>query len=128
MNFTQNGRPAKKLNQQNMERRMTPIDHARLDISHELPHTPGPGEKWQESIVLLFQDVNQRTGGFIRVGYHPNTAKASCTFGIVSPGIWYTRRNDDATMRPGDRFEDGYKAEDFLTITFAGDTSRWQGE
>jgi hypothetical protein len=111
-----------------MDSPMTLTEQARLELSDELPHEPGPDALWQESVVLLFQDVDQDIGGYIRVSHHPNISKAGCTLGIVAPGPWYSRRTDTAVMNPGDRSRTGYAAEDFLTVTFDEDTSRWRAE
>jgi hypothetical protein len=107
---------------------MATTEAALLDPIHELPHEPGPEDLWQESVVLLFQDPRHRVGGFVRLGHHPNLGTAACTFGVVTPGPWYTRRCKDVSMRPGDRSSAGFAADGFMTAEFQADTNRWRAK
>jgi hypothetical protein len=40
--------------------------------SDETAHTPGPGEFWQESVVLFWWDTTHNVGGYHRIGHEPN--------------------------------------------------------
>ena len=56
-----------------------------LPVEDEWPHPPGDEWDWQESVVLCFQDLHHRVGGFIRIGHHPNRNTGNLTFGVVTP-------------------------------------------
>lgn len=96
-----------------------------LPLADEWPHPPEPDEAWQESVVLCFQDIAQRVGGFIRIGHHPNRGTGNCTFGVVAPKIGFNRSRIDVPMRDGDRMPDGFAIDGFVSATFAAQTSRW---
>lgn len=99
-----------------------------LPVDDEWPHTPEPDETWQESVVLCFQDIERRVGGFIRIGHHPNRGIGNCTFGIVAPGGGYNRSRIDVPMREGDRLPNGFAIDGFLSATFETGGSRWIAE
>jgi hypothetical protein len=40
----------------------------------ELPHPPGPQSGWQESVVMVWWDLQQDIGGFYRIGHEVNNA------------------------------------------------------
>lgn len=105
-----------------------PNDIIVLPVADEWPHPPETDEHWQESVVLCFQDVEQRLGGFIRIGHHPNRGVGNCTFGVVAPGLGYNRSQLDVPMRDGDRFADGFAIDGFLSAQFEAERSRWSAE
>lgn len=96
-----------------------------LPVADEWPHEPEPDTAWQESVVLCFQDIEQRLGGFIRIGHHPNRGVGNCTFGVVGPGVGYNRSTIDVPMRVGDRCADGFAIDGFLSASFGAGRSRW---
>ncbi len=97
-----------------------------LPLEDEWPHAPGTDHDWQESVVLTFQDQASRTGGFIRIGHHPNRETGNCTFGVVSPDMGFNRTRQDVPMRPGDRSDHGFAIDGFLTAAFEQGASRWR--
>lgn len=99
-----------------------------LPVEDEWPHAPETDEAWQESVVLCFQDVEKRLGGFIRLGHHPNRGTGNCTFGVVAPGGGYNRSRIDVPMRDGDRFDKGFAIDGFVNATFGPAASRWTAE
>lgn len=80
----------------------------------ERPHAPGPQETWQESVVLVWWDVENAIGGFYRIGHEPNkdggprVALWSVTF--TPEGIF--RKNSYLPMQASDRTPDGQGAAD----------------
>lgn len=99
-----------------------------LPVEDEWPHAPEADETWQESVVLCFQDIEKRLGGFIRLGHHPKRSIGNCTFGLVAPGGGYNRSRIDVPMREGDRFADGFAIDGFVKATFGPASSRWIAE
>lgn len=97
-----------------------------LPVEDEWPHAPGADWDWQESVVLCFQDVRQRVGGFIRIGHHPNRATGNLMFGIVTPDGGYNRSRQDVAMRDGDRSATGFALDGFIEATFDEASSRWR--
>lgn len=107
---------------------IAPEDIIILPVEDEWPHAPEDDVHWQESVVLCFQDIAQKIGGFIRIGHHPVLGVGNCTFGVVAPGIGYNRSRLEIPMRDGDRFADGFAIDDFLRATFASNSNRWVAE
>ena len=98
----------------------------RLPVEDEWPHLPTSDPDWQESVVLAFQDIEQRLGGFIRIGHHPNRQHGNCTFGLVAPSLGYNRSSQEAPARPDDRAERSFSIDGFLTAEFGDGKSRWR--
>lgn len=98
----------------------------RLPVEDEWPHAPGDDWDWQESVVLCFQDVTQRIGGFIRIGHHPNRRTGNLMFGVVTPEGGYNRSQQDVAMRDADRFATGFALDHFITAEFDEASSRWR--
>jgi len=98
----------------------------RLPVSDEWPHAPQPDPDWQESVVLAFQDPVSQTGGFIRIGHHPNLGTGNCTFGVVDPLGGFNRSRQEVPIQPSDRAERSFRIDGFLTASFEDGRSRWQ--
>ncbi|KAL4808797.1 kinase-like domain-containing protein [Aspergillus unguis] len=71
--------------------------------------TPGPGETWQESVVLVWWDSNSAVGGFHRLGHEPNRtdgAKVTLWSHLVSPAGHYKRQRHQP-LRKEDQLANG---------------------
>jgi hypothetical protein len=80
------------------------------DAEAELPHSAGPDEWWQESVVLMWNDADAGIGGLIRIGHEPNYdgGITPLWFGVfTSDGIRY-RRNVTSPLTEEDRLENGF--------------------
>ena len=82
------------------------------DETSEMPHEAGPEEFWQESVVVMWNDVKAGIGGLIRIGHEPNHEG-----GIVP--LWFAlfgadgtryRRNVVEPLTDADRLETGFGA------------------
>jgi len=76
----------------------------------ELPHEAGPDEWWQESVVLMWNDMDAGIGGLIRIGHEPNHAGGITPlwFGVfTSDGTRY-RRNVISPLTAEDKLENGF--------------------
>jgi hypothetical protein len=99
-----------------------------LPVEDEWPHPPGDEWDWQESVVLCFQDLHHRVGGFIRIGHHPNRNTGNLTFGVVTPEGGYNRSAQDLPMRDGDRSKRGFALDGFVSAIFDEASSAWRAE
>jgi len=95
--------------------------------SDELPHEPGPQEFWQESFVLIFMDLEQKVGGFFRLGHEPNWQGGRVQFmtNVFSPeGVYH--RSQSVPRRPQDRLENGFNnGEDTLRYEVRDGVLHW---
>jgi hypothetical protein len=99
-----------------------------LPVEDERPHQPQVHPLWQESVVMTFQDVEQRVGGFMRIGHWPNDGRANCAFGIVTKELCYNRFNPRTVYREGDRFATGFRVDNFLSAEFDAHRNQWVAE
>jgi hypothetical protein len=99
-----------------------------LPVTDEWPHTPADDDFWQESIVLTWQDPEQKVGGYVRIGQTPKRGTGKLAFGVVSPKESYTRSYEDVPLGESDRLPNGFASDNFVTATFEADTSRWVAE
>ena len=93
------------------------------DAKDEGTHQPGPQELWQESVVLLWWDLEQGIGGYYRIGHETNLKEGpmialwSNTF--TPEGIY--KNTQYLPLRPQDRGATHYgSGDDTLSYDFDG--------
>jgi hypothetical protein len=94
----------------------------------EGPHEIGTQALWQESIVMLWWDTDNRVGGMHRIGHEPNTGngpQVSLWNYIFSPEVIF-KRDDIIPLRPTDRPAKGFNCGDDTCVFEYTDHAIWK--
>jgi len=77
----------------------------------ECPHEAGPGENWQESVVLIWWDAKNAIGGYCRIGHEPNRHGGESVIwtAVFTPDHAF-HRSAGFPLAPGDRTPNGFAA------------------
>ena len=94
------------------------------DPVDEGPHPAGPQELWQESVVLLWWDLEQSIGGFYRIGHelnHKDGPRIALWSNTISPeGIF--KKTAYLPLRTQDKIAGGFgSGDDSLRFEYDGD-------
>jgi len=94
----------------------------------EGPHAWGDDPNWQESVVLVFWDLENQVGGMFRIGHEPNDAAGphiSLWSYLWSPGKVF-KRTEFLPLREDDRLENGFGGGDGgLRFEYIDGKARW---
>jgi hypothetical protein len=83
-------------------------------LSEEGPHSPGPENEWQESIVVVWQDKATAYCGIHRIGVEPNTHTSNLWCAVWGPSGTYWHNAGGLPYAP---LPNGFQAgEQSLTI------------
>lgn len=80
----------------------------------EGPHQIGTPELWQESVVLIWWDLERGVGGMHRIGHEPNTKKGPqvTLWNYVWSPEYIFKRTDTLALRESDRTRNGFNCGD----------------
>lgn len=93
----------------------------------EGPHAIEDHEFFQESVVLVWWDMENQIGGYHRIGYEPNWrdgAHVNLFNNIFSPE-WIYKGNSFLPAVDGDRFENGFAAGSKCRFEFRDGKALW---
>jgi hypothetical protein len=98
--------------------------------SDERPHKVGEAPFWQESVVLVWSDLEHGYFGFHRLGHEPyaNGGQGISTnwIGIATRDGTRFHRHANLPLRPEDRTADTFMATESCSAQFIGGTARWR--
>jgi hypothetical protein len=98
-----------------------------LGPDHEGPHPQGDHEFWQESVVLVWWDLDQNVGGYHRIGHEPNWRDGphfSLWNNLWSPE-WLYKNSVFMPMQDEDRNADGFGAGDTCSFRYIDNKAIW---
>ena len=94
-------------------------------------HPASKDEWWQESVTLIWWDLERYVGGFHRIGHEPNTrdgARVYLTNSLFTKDHVY-RRSEFIPLQPGDCFANGFAGgkagEGHCRFEFVDGKARW---
>ncbi len=94
----------------------------------EGPHPAGKDEWWQESVTLIWWDLDNYVGGFHRIGHEPNQKdgpKVYLTNSLFTKDHVY-RRSEFIPMQAGDQFANGFAGGNgHCRCEFVDGKARW---
>lgn len=89
------------------------------------PHQPNDNERWQESVFMIWHDLENGVGGMQRVGFEPNAGTSNQqTAAYTTKGVRFRQVNHFIPYEDANRSAERFHANGTTSCYFEGDT-RW---
>lgn len=95
-------------------------------FSDEALHPVQPHPNWQESLLMIWYDIDNDVGGYWRFGYDPHIGRGVMTiWGFVHTPAGAYRRVEEFPKRDGDVTPNGFGAGGIASYRFDGNATHW---